>query len=168
MATYYAENAGSTVAPPARNNPNGVTVVPFLMTPIAFAVDDVVILAQIPCFRSHANDPTSTWVLQVHIDIPAWDSGTTVQFDVGDVASRSTYLSNLTLGRSAAKYITSLDPSASAATGTTSGSIGVGLFPKKYTADDDIRLTFDAGPGAGLVTTNPLKGFVVFSTHEHI
>lgn len=168
MATYYAENNGGTVAPPARNNPNGLTVVPFSMTPIAFAASDIVILAQVPCFRSHTDDPTSTWILQVQIEIPGWDSSTGVQFDVGDSASATTYLSNIQLGRSStAGVISSLD-TAAAASGTTSGSFGRGVFPKKVTADTDIRLTFDAGPGANLVTTNPLKGYVVFSTHEHI
>lgn len=167
MATYYAQNGGLTTAPDARGLSVGRTAVTFSMTPVTVAQDDVIVLCKFDVTNADGVNSFGVWVHEVVIEIPGWDSSTGIQFDVGDQTSRTTFLSNIQLGRSSTAGVISSSDTAAAASGTTSGSFGRGVFPKKYTAANDIRLTFDAA-ASSLVTTSPLKGFVVYSLEESI
>lgn len=167
MATYYAQNGGLTTKPDARAHSDSPTTVMFSMTPVNFQIGDVVVLCLFDVTNKDGVNSYGLWLQQVVIEFPGWDSGTAIAFNVGDQTSATTFLTGVQLGRSAtAGVINSADTSA-AASGTTSGSLGRGVCPKKYTDTNDIRLTFTAAAGT-LVTTTPLKGYVLYSLEEAI
>lgn len=167
MPTFYAQNGGQTTPPVARAHSAGRTAVTFNMTPVVVAQDDVIVLCVLDVANADGANSLGLWVHEVVIEIPGWDSSTGIQFDVGDQTSRTTFLSNIQLGRSSTAGVISSTDTAAAASGTTSGSFGRGVFPRKYTANNDIRLTFDAA-ATTLVTTNPLRGYVVYTLEESI
>ena len=173
MATYYAANAGALVAPPKRVNQVGETLVYFRMVPtVSLATNDIIILAQVPVNLSSTStdyDKRATYILGVHFQIGDVDSGTALVFDLGDAAG--TVLTSLTGGRAAGPFVvSSFDPAvgASAATGSTSGHWGAGVWPRRYTAATDVRMTVTTGATGLQATPGAIQGYVRYTLAESV
>lgn len=173
MATYYAANGGKTVAPPKRVNQVGETLVYFRWVPgVALATNDIVVLCQIPVNLSSTDalvDPRATYVLGVHFQIGDIDSGTSLVFSLGDATG--TILTGLTGGRATGPFVvSSFDPAVAetAAATSTSGSWGAGIWPRRYTAANDIRMTVTTGVAGLQGTPGAIEGYVRYTLAESV
>jgi hypothetical protein len=172
MATYYADNNGKTTASPKRYNPTGEVLRYFYWVPtVALATNDIVILSQIPVDLSittpAGTDPRATYVLGVHFQIGDIDSGTSLTFSLGDGAGA--ILSSLTGGRATGPFVvSSFDPAVAetAAASATSGSWGAGVWPRRYTAATDIRMTVTAGVAGLQASPGAIQGYVRYTSAE--
>lgn len=172
MATYYADNNGKTTAAPKRYNPTGEVLKYFYWVPtVALATNDIVILCQVPSDLSittpAGTDPRATYVLGVHFQIGDVDSGSALVYSLGDAAG--TILTGLTGGRVTGPHVvTSFDCAQAELTAATnvSGSWGVAVWPRRYTAATDIRMTVSTGAAGLAASPGAIQGYVRYTTAE--
>lgn len=138
MATKYADGYDSNIANQAASDSGTgcVVIKPFEyqvgVSPNHLAAADVLHLVGIPL---------GAIVTEIFLQfVDDLDSGTTLQWDLGDSDSATTFLSNSTLGRAANDTIF-IGPCFT----VTNGSIAENAsLPKRYNAADTIKITVDA------------------------
>jgi len=146
MATYYSDIAG--VNDPIIDHSGGLTVVPFSFTAaVALVTNDILRLVKLPAGAT---------LIEFLIDAGILGASTTV-FNIGDSGSSTRFSTGVVA--SAVSRISSGDVLVAAATGSAHGAL-----PRRYTAADDLRLTFTTvatgTTGAGAF----VKGHVKYQT----
>jgi hypothetical protein len=146
MATYYSDIAG--VNDPIIDHSGGLTVVPFTFAPtVALVTNDIARLVKIPLGAT---------LIGFWFDGGVMGAATTV-FNVGDSGSATRFSTGVVA--SAVSRISSFDVLSAAATGAAAGSL-----PRRYTAADDLRLTFTTVATGTVSPTAFIKGFAMYQT----
>lgn len=145
---------------PDVSNSGGMVVRPFIfnlanqVNPLLSATSTIK-LVQIP-------GSMGIILYQIVADIPRMDSSTNVVCSLGDSTSASRFITTTimgTVGRVAGRINTS-DPATTGSNTVNAGGV-LGVLPLSYTANDDVILTFTAGPTTA--TTGIIRGFILYS-----
>lgn len=145
MATYYSSASGP-------NDPAidvaGVTAVPFsFAATTALITNDILSLVKLPAGAT---------LLGFWLDAGVLGASTTV-FNIGDSGSSTRFTTGVVA--SAVSRVSSGDVLTAAATG-----VAHGILPRRYTAADDLRLTFTTVATGTTGATAFVKGVAFYTT----
>jgi len=161
VQNIYADNYSD---PMAEASVSGVVVVrPFLVNlatlanPL-FSATSTIKLCMLPGKNMPGFLLQSIWM-----DVPDMDSGSNVVLELGDNTTANLFVTTTEMGTigQVAGRVSSYAAVGGGGSNTVAAGVALAVLPKSYTADNDLLLTFTAGPSTA--TTGIIRGFITYS-----